>query len=287
MKITGPLVVDVSDWVDHLDTQKFIDGGVQSVIVGFYQDRSGPKPVLSKKSRQHAQAVAKSGLLLMAYLWDDIILDPVGQADWAAETLLVEGLPVKAIFGDQEQWWTNWSAYNNWRAHQKTVSVSTVPRASAANISWHNEKYMATLAGNIPDLPIGLYCNKNFIASYTNNQMDKWISKYLQWPSHYGRQPATATKMTWEQLKAQWLPNYDIILSAAQAAMVPQMIVGHQFTGDACILPGSENALNQNMALDVSVFRQEFIDGLKGTVVQSTPATKPCPMCGGTGKVPA
>ena len=40
--------------------------------------------------------------------------------------------------------------------------------------------------------------------------------------------------------------------------------MGHQFTGDRCILPGSYTKYNQMQALDVSVFSKAFIEMLRG-----------------------
>jgi hypothetical protein len=66
--------------------------------------------------------------------------------------------------------------------------------------------------------------------------MNTWLPQYRSWVPQYGKQPKEATQMTWAQLVASWLPDYDIILAAGQ---LPELVMGHQFTGDSCILPGS------------------------------------------------
>jgi hypothetical protein len=77
--------------------------------------------------------------------------------------------------------------------------------------------------------------------------------------------------MSWAQLKSYWLPDYNIRLATGQPEA---QVMGHQFTGDACILPGTTAQNGRCMAVDVSVFKHEFMDGLRGTV---TPVPTPVP----------
>ena len=282
MKITDPVLVpDVSSWVDHINAKQFEDGGCQSVIVGLYPITQGGKLVLSPFSRAQAQAVANSSMVLQGYFWDDIILDPIAQAQWVADTIKTEGLPVKFVWADQEQWWGNWNLYYQWQAGK--IPITSLPRPSAYNISLHNQTFMTHLNGSFPNS--GVYTNRNFVISYAP-EMDAWLPKYPAWPAQYGRQPTVRTKMTWAELSANWLPNYDIILSAGQ---LPKNVRGHQFTGDMCVLPGSYNQYDGKiplydgrLPLDVSVFLKAFIDSLRTN--QPIPAPPPhpsvCPTCG-------
>jgi uncharacterized protein YraI len=79
--------------------------------------------------------------------------------------------------------------------------------------------------------------------------------------------------MTWDQLKQNWIPNYDIILSSGQVNPV-----GHQFTGDKCILPGFYDYANQEQPLDVSVFSDAFLNAISGSGPIPIPDPTPIPI---------
>jgi uncharacterized protein YraI len=79
--------------------------------------------------------------------------------------------------------------------------------------------------------------------------------------------------MTWDQLKANWLPDYNIILSSGQVNPV-----GHQFTGDSCVLPGVFDYANQEQPLDVSEFTSAFLDAIAGSVPIPIPVPIPAPI---------
>ena len=76
--------------------------------------------------------------------------------------------------------------------------------------------------------------------------------------------------MSWEELKASWLPNYDVYTSPGMTD-----VVGHQFTGDRCHLPGVyDNGLGMNAilyknrtALDISVFKADFLSSISGQII--------------------
>jgi hypothetical protein len=271
MKIVDPVLVpDVSIWCDHINAQEFVATGCQSVVVGLYSsyDASGKK-TLSPVSLKQCRDTIAAGMVLQAYYWDDITQDPVTQADWVAQTIQTEGLPIKWVWADQEQWWIDWRAWQMWRVGK--IDASAVPVAPAANISIHNEAFVAQLNSKFPQS--GVYTNQGFVSSWAPG-MNSWLPKYKAWVPQYGKQPKEAIQMTWATLKESWLPNYDIALAPGQ---LPGQVVGHQFTGDVCILPGSYNQANQPMPLDVSVFSQEFITSLGGAVnlPQNSPQEAP------------
>ena len=99
--------------------------------------------------------------------------------------------------------------------------------------------------------------------------MNDWLPLYPSWVPEYDHQPAKRTMLTWDQLKASYMPNYDIILAPGQS---PDKVVGHQFTGDRCLLPGVyDSGMTMNtilyknrMPLDVSVFNREWIYEIGG-----------------------
>ena len=147
--------------------------------------------------------------------------------------------------------------------------MSQVPAGTPAYISSHFENFMLRLHGQIAQS--GVYTNNGFVTSWAPG-MNAWLSQYRAWVAQYERQPKAPTPMTWEHFKANWLPDYELILAAGQR---PDLVVGHQFTGDSCILPGSYSSSNDMLPLDVSVFSKVFIDELKGVTPPPTPPPAP------------
>jgi len=272
MKISDPVLTpDVSDWCDHINPKEFEDGGCGSVVVGLYPayDSNGVK-VLSPISRQHCLDVStKSSMVLQAYFWDDIIQNPIAQADWLVKTIRSEGLPIKWVWIDQEQWWTDWTAWQ--QARGNLIPMSSVPTASPTTISTHFEKFNRELHSQLTQS--GVYTNNGFVSSWSP-VMNTWLPQYRSWVPHYGRQPKESIHITWADLKETWMPNYEIILSPGQKS---DLVAGHQFTGDVCILPGSYNRNGGALALDVSVFSKGFIDSIRGNDLSGTPGSDPTP----------
>ena len=81
--------------------------------------------------------------------------------------------------------------------------------------------------------------------------------------------------MTWAQLKEGWLPDYEFILSAGQK---PDKVVGHQFTGDACILPGSYNKMGGALPLDLNMFSKAFLEEIRSNNLSDVPVPTPIPV---------
>ncbi len=275
MKILDPVLApDVSIWCDHINPKEFEDGGCTSVVVGLYPafDSTGKKILSPTSLRQCLDVATKSSLVLQAYYWDDITQDPIQQADWLAQIIQSEGLPVKWLWADQEQWWTDWNAWQQGRTG--TIPMSSIPTATPALISDHNQKFVQELHSKFPQS--GVYTNNGFVATWATG-MNTWLPLYRSWIPQYGKQPKEATQITWAQLVAKWLPDYDIILSTGQ---LPQLVMGHQFTGDAFILPGSYSKDNIQLPLDVSQFSKAFIDAIKANTVNpvtGTPNPTPTP----------
>ena len=258
MKITDPVLApDVSVWCDHIKAAEFEAGGCASVVVGLYPITVAGKWQLNPICRaQCIEVASNSSMVLQAYYWDDITLDPVMQADWVAETILQEGLPIKFVWADLEQWWTNWAAWAN--ARQCKIPWSEVSAAAAVNISSHMWKFCAELAKGFP--ASGVYTNNGFVSSWAR-EMNTWLPGYKQWVAQYLKEPKAVTQMSWAQLQANWLPDYDIALASGQ---LPELVEGQQFTGDMIELPGSYDQYGRELPLDVSVFSKEFIQGLRG-----------------------
>lgn len=269
MKITDPVLApDVSLWCDHILTAEFIAGGCESIVIGLYKGADGK---LHPTCRKQFEAAAKTSLVIQAYYWDDITYSGPEQADWVIQTIKSEGLPVKWIFADQEQCWSDWSKWYAWRRGE--ITWAQVPKASPENISSHNAAFIARLNSQFPNS--GVYTNNGFVASWAY-PMNNWLPKYKSWIPQYYRQPSPAKQMTWTELKANWMPNFDIALAPGQ---LPVNVMGCQFTGDSCILPGSYDQYNRPMPLDVSVFSKTFIDALRNdaTIPQNQPQTGTMP----------
>jgi hypothetical protein len=266
MKIIDPVLTpDVSSWCDHINAREFEDASCGSVVVGLYAslDSSGAR-VLSPVSRQQGLEVAShSQMVLQVYYWDDITQDPVKQADWLFNIVRSSGLPIKWIWVDQEQWWTDWTLWQQAIGH--LIPMSDVPHASPANISAHFETFNRRLHSLTSQA--GVYTNRGFVSTWAAG-MDAWLPLYRSWVPHYGRQPKEATVMSWAQLKELWLPQYDIQLSVGQK---PELVAGHQFTGDACILPGSYSKANAPLPLDVSMFSKAFLDLIRSNDLVAVP----------------
>jgi hypothetical protein len=232
MKITGELVADGSLWNDHINAQEMIDGGVTSFIIGLYQQNVNGKIVLHTNCRHICDQLATSKLTMQAYYYAYPEADPYKQADWFVNAM--KEYPFKFAWADCE-------------AYKYPMT--------GANRSISYQKFTARLHEGFPNC--GVYTGKWYIDAFAPD-LDKWLPQYPAWIPHYGYQPKLKTQMTWEQLKATWMPNYDIIISKGQTNPV-----GHQFTGDRCILPGTYDQYNRRMPLDVSLFTTSFMNSIR------------------------
>jgi hypothetical protein len=244
------IVIDISKWQDHIKPDEL--EGVEAVIL-----KSGSGMNRDPKFEKHGTVLANAGIPLMAYHWDDIIVDPAGQAEWALEDIVNVGLPIKFLWADQEQSWTDWDEFHD--AALSRIPWSSVKRASSKNISLHNSIFMKTLSAKAPKGLCGVYTNRGFTSSWAN-ETKSWIGDYQLWVAHYGNHPKKRTEMTWTELKQKWLPDYKPALPEGADA---QKLLGHQFTGDRCMLPGVYRNASEHSPLDVNVFDGAFIDQIK------------------------
>lgn len=249
------LVTDHSHWETMLRPQELIDGGVTDVIL---KAGSGLGAVDSS-FQKHGEAVAKFSkyLRLHAYWWDDPIVSGNAQAEFAAQKLKASGLPVLSLWGDMEQWWANWGKWTAARAGK--LPWKAVPVFKPWALDSHCKAFAEALAKVWP--VTGIYTGRGYITSYAP-AMKNWLGKYKIWFAAWGKQPSVAKKMTWQELRDKWLPNYDPIFR--DTGIVKENIVGHQFTGDRCILPGGYQDILRwkGKAMDVSVFQRSFMEHL-------------------------
>lgn len=249
MKITYPpgvLTIDVSKWDDHLNISELVAGGVKAIILGFYKKWSWGKYVLNDNCKRLADQIATSGVLMMAYKYYYVAEDPVKDADWFVDMLAP--YPVKYAWADCED---------------TTVAPRQLTRSE------QNRRFMLELHTRFSQS--GLYTAKWYVNGYAP-AMDVWMAHYQTWIAHYKYQPTLKTSMSWEELKANWMPNYDVL---ATLGMLTEKFVGHQFTGNRVMLPGVYDYYNRRLVLDVNVFKPEFIASLGSAVIPAPPITPP------------
>jgi hypothetical protein len=267
------LVTDHSYWEVMIRPQELIDGGVTDVIL-----RAGSGLGIDTRFQKNGEVVAKYSkyLRLHAYWWDDPIVSGNAQAEFAGEKLKASGLPVLSLWGDMEQWWSNWAKWTAARAGK--LPWKDVPVFKPWALDSHSRAFAEALVKVWP--VTGLYTGRGFITTYAPT-MKYWLGKYKIWFAAWGKQPAVATKMTWKELREKWLPNYDPIYK--DTGILKENIVGHQFTGDRCILPGGyQDVLGwRGKVMDVSVFQRSFMEHM-GEVTGPVPEpVDPNPVPGG------
>ena len=260
------LVTDHSHWDTLIRPQELIDGGVTDVIL-----KAGSGLGIDSYFQKHGEAVAKFSkyLRLHAYWWDDPIVSGNAQADFAAQKLKASGLPVLSLWGDMEQWWSDW---NKWMAARTgKLAWGNVPVFKPWALDSHCKAFAEALAKVWP--VTGIYTGRGFITSYAPT-MKNWLGNYKIWFAAYGKQPSIATKLSWQELHDKWLPDYDPIFR--DTGVVAGNIVGHQFTGDKCMLPGIYTDLLglRRKPVDVSVFQRSFLEHL-GEVAPAGPIEDP------------
>lgn len=257
MKIQGPLVIDISKYDHHINTQELIDGGVKSVIVGLYSQWDGIKYGLNSNSQRLCEQVAASTLVLQTYYYYYPQFDPIKEANWFVDIMLSSGFPIKFAWADCED-------------HRYPMEK---------NVRSENyRRFTAQVASRFGNGKVGVYSSMYFMLDDAP-EMNLWVGKYPSWVPHWGRQPSEKIMSTWEELNTKWLPNYNILIGTGQTN-----VVGHQFTGDRFMLPGVYNEYasipwwpNQGrMPLDVSVFTPAFIESL-GVYIPPNPIPIPVP----------
>jgi uncharacterized protein YgiM (DUF1202 family) len=264
------LVTDHSSWDVLLRPQELIDGGVTDVIL-----KGGSGVRTDSRFLKNGEDVAKFSqyLRMHIYWWDDPIYSAVRQIDYSLGVVEKSGFPIRSYWVDQEQWWADWDEWYAAITGKKSWGSVRVFSKWALNV--HNETFAANLA-KATALPMGIYTGRGFVTTYAP-AMSAWLGKHKILLAAYGKQPIKGTKMTWQTFKDNWLPDYDPIYR--DLGITSDNIVGHQFTGDSCCLPGAYQDVFgiKRSAMDVSRFRQGYMETL-GQIVDDIPPVAPTPV---------
>jgi hypothetical protein len=263
--ITDPtLVVDYALWDTDIRPLELIDGGVTDVIL-----RIGRAQILDPQFLRNGEKIAKTGYLrLHGYFWDDPIFSATMQAEFAVETVRKSGLPVLSIWADQEQWWGSWEKWC--LAVNKKIPWSEVPVLKAGNLDLHFRIFAEALNSMWPG---GHYGGRGFITSYAP-AMAKWLGKYKIWFAAWMKQPDKKTEMSWDEYRKTWIPDADPIIR--DTGIKKENFVGHQLTGDRCLLPGSYTTIagiiKRRNPTDVSIFSKAYMESLASGITPAPPA---------------
>lgn len=256
------LVVDVAQYQRGVFPKIMPD--VVSVIAklgqGLYED---------PEYRAHLAVTQVNGLIEQAYYWPDPLLPAIKQVEFVKSLWKIQ--PARYLWVDCEQWWSNWGSW--YQAVRKQIEWGAVSILAPNRIA---DMYLDILTRlNAAGIPSGVYTSTGFVGTYAP-RMNNWMKEFDLWLAQYGRQPAAVKEMSWEELIAKWLPDYKLKLSPG---MDTNRIVGHQFTGDRCLLPGmySDKTGRTRSAADVSVFNAEWL-GRLGSLPVSIPEPEPEPL---------
>ena len=236
MKISGPLVIDVSKWDHHLNCQELIDGGVVSVILGLYKIPG--TTIMNPNCQRMIDQISASSLILQCYRFYYPEVDPIADCDWFVSAM--KGYPVKFAWADLEAF---------------DVAMTTTRRAD------QNRLFAVRLKTLFPAM--GVYTARWYVDAHAPS-MNDWLGLYPAWVASYWL-PKGSVLINWPEFKATQLPTHEFTPAAGQTN-----VVGHQFAADRFRLPGVYSELfspttvlyGGRMQLDVSVFKPEFMAAL-------------------------
>src|SRR5690349_13522674 len=118
------LVVDIARYTEGVDPIPLHQASVELVILK-----------VDELFERNGRILANSGMPIAAYHWIDPTRDAAQQVAETLAAVRSSGLPVRAIFPDFEQYWSNW---NEWyRAVQKRLAWNLVRRFGGERLSGH------------------------------------------------------------------------------------------------------------------------------------------------------
>lgn len=249
------LVVDIAHYTKGVNPVPLHDASVQLIILK-----------VDDLFVRNANIFVNSGMPIAAYHWIDPTQDADQQVDNTLNILRSSGLPVKAIFADFEQWWSNWDQWH--RAILKTLAWNLVSRFNANKLSSHAKQVFERFAAS--EWKTFGYTRASFVTEYAP-EASSWMPEYRWWLAHYldfGKQ-----ELSWDDLKANLLPQVNFS-PALPPEVTQDKIVGHQFTGDELALPGLYgNPMRTEFArADVNLFDEQFL-----AEIEAVPDPQPLP----------
>ena len=167
------LGIDLSYWNRLTATQwdLLVQMGVRFVIVrlGF-----GMNP--DSMAATHVADAKAHGMVVHGYHWSDPLINPVSQADFFKSLVIKHG--VTGAWGDFEQYWSDWAAFE--RGDWAAVYAS---RLSPATLDTFYHTNAARCKAVMP-VPYGIYTAQYVVKDYSP-QMGLWLGDYRLWIANY------------------------------------------------------------------------------------------------------
>jgi hypothetical protein len=261
------LVIDVSRYENRMDPVILQSNGVALPIIKCSSGKTEDTGF-----RAHAATALRVYKKIAVYHWIDPTISALENSNTVLNLLSATKFPIAFVMLDFEQWWADWSRW--YMARNKQIPMSDVPEVSGSYLSLHALAIKRAVADVFRTVT---YVGKWFLDSYSP-QARTWLANEETVISAYPHQPPVRTKMTWQQLK----PYYPTALPIGVGN-----IIGHQFSGDRCMLPGVYEisaGKEINPGLDVSMFDIGFLQscGVNATPVGTfapapTPPVPPVP----------
>jgi GH25 family lysozyme M1 (1,4-beta-N-acetylmuramidase) len=249
------LVVDIARYTEGVDPIPLHEASVQLVILK-----------VDDLFERNGRIFTNAGMPIAAYHWIDPTRDAAQQVAESLEVIRKSNLPVRAIFPDFEQYWSNWTQW--YRAIQKQLAWNLVGRFGGEKLSNHAKQVFEGFAA--AGAPTIGYTRASFVREYTP-QAAQWMPRYKWWLAHYKQFGAQV--LTWDALKNTILPTVNFFPDLP-AGLTKDHVVGHQFTGDELSLPGLYGDIlrTQYSRADVNLFDGAFL-----AQIGAVPNPKPLP----------
>ncbi|MDO9348243.1 MAG: SH3 domain-containing protein, partial [Anaerolineales bacterium] len=182
--------IDISRYDDALSDahwQMMVDNGLSFAIIRACHGVGYTDPLLSR----HVGQANKYGIPFGLYQWVDITHNVQDQANYFLR--LIESYRPKCAAGDFEQYWTDWTAWNNARLGGGGV----VPVMPPEQINAINYAYFTQMRSAL-SIPLVSYTGAWFVNRYCP-QMAAWLGQSYLWLAGYISTPAAA--VGWDEFQ--------------------------------------------------------------------------------------
>lgn len=251
------LVVDLASYNRGVDPQPLHAAGVGLVILK-----------ADNQFAHNGRLLANSGMPIAAYHWIDPTKDAHRQVADTWNLLRSSGLPVLAVFLDFAQWWSRWGQW--YKAVANKLAWESVRRFGGGKLSKHAQQVFEAFAA--AGWTTCGYTRAGFVDRYAS-EAGSWMNGYRWWLAHH--LDIDARLLTWEQLRAQVLPQVDF-LPALPNRLERRNVVGHQFTSARLSLPGlyADAFRTEYVPANLSLFDGAFLEQI-GAVPQPKALPEP------------